>query len=91
MRIFLYEFVAGGGWHHASPNEPPCGTLLAEARAMIQALATDLAALPENELVLLHDARLAPFDGIEERPQRFVVLPADASKVKAIIEESAAA
>jgi threonine synthase len=36
-------------------------------------------------------ARPAAFDGIEERPQRFVVLPADASKVKAIIEESAAA
>jgi threonine synthase len=36
-------------------------------------------------------ARPAAFDGIEQRPQRFVVLPADASKVKAIIEESAAA
>jgi threonine synthase len=36
-------------------------------------------------------ARPAAFDGIEDRPQRFVVLPADASKVKAIIEESAAA
>ena len=36
-------------------------------------------------------ARPAAFDGIEQRPQRFVLLPADASKVKAIIEESAAA
>jgi threonine synthase len=36
-------------------------------------------------------ARPAAFDGIEQRPQRFVVLPADASRVKAIIEESAAA
>jgi threonine synthase len=35
-------------------------------------------------------ARPAAFDGIEQRPQRFVLLPADASKVKAIIEESAA-
>jgi threonine synthase len=36
-------------------------------------------------------ARPEAFDGIEERPQRLVLLPADASKVKAIIEESAAA
>jgi threonine synthase len=36
-------------------------------------------------------ARPPAFDGMEQRPQRFVVLPADASKVKAIIEESAAA
>jgi threonine synthase len=36
-------------------------------------------------------ARPAGFEGIEQRPQRFVVLPADASRVKAIIEESAAA
>ena len=35
--------------------------------------------------------RPAAFDGIEQRPQRFVVLPAEASKVKAIIEESATA
>ena len=36
-------------------------------------------------------ARPAGFDGIEERTQRYTVLPVDASKVKAIIEESAAA
>ena len=36
-------------------------------------------------------ARPAAFDGIEQRPQRFVVLPADASKIKSIIEESATA
>jgi len=36
-------------------------------------------------------ARPPGFEGIEQRPQRFVVLPADAAKVKAIIEASAAA
>ena len=36
-------------------------------------------------------ARPASFDGIEARPQRCVVLPPDAAKVKAIIEEHAAA
>ena len=36
-------------------------------------------------------ARPESFDGIERLPQRFVVLPVDASTVKAIIEESAAA
>jgi threonine synthase len=36
-------------------------------------------------------ARPPAFDGIEQRPQRFVVVPPDASRVKAIIEESAAA
>jgi threonine synthase len=36
-------------------------------------------------------ARPATFEGIEQRPQRFAVLPADAGKIKAVIEESAAA
>ena len=36
-------------------------------------------------------ARPPGFEGIEQRPQRFAVLPADAAKVKAIIEASAAA
>ena len=35
--------------------------------------------------------RPAAFEGLESRPQRFTVLPADASKVKAYIEEHAAA
>lgn len=60
MRIFVYEYVTGGGWHHVSPDATPNAHLLAEARAMLQALATDLAALPECQVVALHDARLSP-------------------------------
>jgi len=35
--------------------------------------------------------RPAAYDGLESRPQRFTVLPADARRVKAFIEEYAAA
>jgi threonine synthase len=36
-------------------------------------------------------ARPAAYDGLEARPQRFTVLPADAGRIKAYIEEHAAA
>ena len=98
MRVFLYEFVTGGGLHHASPNEPPCGSLLAEASAMVQALATDLAALPEVELVLLHDARLPPFAlparvevrevaGVDEEPGVFSAAVRESDAVLLIAPE----
>jgi threonine synthase len=36
-------------------------------------------------------ARPSAYDGLESRPQRFTVLPPDTSRVKAFIEEHAAA
>src|SRR4051794_38458055 len=56
MRIFLYEFITGGGcW---SKRVPPEGSLLAEGRAMVQAVALDFAAIDGVEIVTTRDARL---------------------------------
>jgi predicted ATP-grasp superfamily ATP-dependent carboligase len=43
VRILLHEFVTGGGWHEHTAGPPP-ESLLAEGRAMLQALAADFAA-----------------------------------------------
>ena len=58
MRIFLYEFLTGGGcW--SLGDDPPSGSLLAEGIAMRDALAADLAAAPDIDAIhLLHDQRL---------------------------------
>ncbi len=56
MKIFLYEFVTGGGgW---SGCVPLVESLLAEARAMIRAMAADFAALDGADIVTTRDARL---------------------------------
>ena len=59
MRIFIYEFVTGGGWSAQRANAPPNG-LVQEGGAMRNALATDLAAGPTAEVLILHDRRLGP-------------------------------
>jgi predicted ATP-grasp superfamily ATP-dependent carboligase len=43
MRIFLYEFITGGGWFDLG-TEPPGGALLQEGRLMAAAIAEDLLA-----------------------------------------------
>ncbi len=58
MRVFVYEYVTGGGFL-SSPDEPIATSLLAEGHAMLAALATDFAALPDVEVVTLVDHRLA--------------------------------
>lgn len=61
MRIFLYEFLTGGALWNESNGALPGGSLLTEGRAMAQAIATDLAAIPEVHVVSTRDARLPPF------------------------------
>jgi predicted ATP-grasp superfamily ATP-dependent carboligase len=58
LRVFVYEFLSGGGcW--SLGEEPPSGSLLAEGQAMRDALASDFAALPDVAGIhLLHDVRL---------------------------------
>ncbi len=57
-RVFIYEFLTGGGtW--TQPDSPlPCGSLLEEGQAMVSALVADFAALPETAVVVLRDSRL---------------------------------
>ncbi len=70
MRIFLYEFVTGGGMFSMAPGEVPSGSLLHEGAAMFASLAEDFARVPDTEVVALYDARLATtdFSGVERHP-----------------------
>jgi predicted ATP-grasp superfamily ATP-dependent carboligase len=56
-RIFVFEFITGGGL--AGLSRLPPG-LLREGRLMRDALLRDAAALPDIDILLLHDARLPP-------------------------------
>ncbi len=56
MRIFLYEFVTGGGWYSESEASPP-ESLVIEGRAMLQSLAADLAAIEGVRVDVLADRR----------------------------------
>src|SRR5262245_9109517 len=58
MRILLFEFVSGGGWWCAGTLNKPPAPLLREGKTMLRALATDFAALPNCEVVLLQDRRV---------------------------------
>ncbi|MDP3454910.1 ATP-grasp domain-containing protein [Methyloversatilis sp.] len=58
-RIFVFEFITGGGLA-GQPGLPP--SLLREGRLMRDALLRDAAALPDIDIILLHDARLPPPD-----------------------------
>lgn len=57
MRVFLYEFVTGGGWFHVSSDEPS-GSLLREGQAMWQALHDDLGRIEGVTLSSMRDCRL---------------------------------
>lgn len=58
-RIFVFEFITGGGLA-GQPRLPP--SLLREGRLMRDALLRNAAALPDVDIILLHDARLPPPD-----------------------------
>lgn len=57
MKIFLYEFVTGGGWY--SYGDEPCPeSLVREGRAMVESLGADLAKVEDVSLVVLQDRNL---------------------------------
>jgi predicted ATP-grasp superfamily ATP-dependent carboligase len=56
MKLFLYEFITGGGL--LAESQPPSDSLLAEGRAMISALAEDFSQIDQVEVMLMADARL---------------------------------
>lgn len=60
MRIFVSEYVCGGGW----PEPVIAGSLAIEGRAMLTALLVDLATIPGVSVSSTWDARLgSPFAG----------------------------
>src|SRR3954468_2126379 len=57
MRIFVYEFICGGGlW---ALDETPGGSLLEEGRGMLRALVSDLAEVPGVEVAVTRDGRVS--------------------------------
>lgn len=56
MRVFMCEFVTGGGLR----GEPIASSLAREGRMMRDALARDLSDIPDVSLVTTHDDRLPP-------------------------------
>ena len=71
MRIFLYEFVTGGGWYtHA--DKPAPESLLAEGRAMLTALVADFAALEDVAVEIFRDNRypLPEVPGVNSPPDQ---------------------
>ena len=56
MRVFLYEFVTGGGL--LASGEVPTGSLLREGAAMVNALATDFCRLPRVGVDVMRDVRI---------------------------------
>ncbi len=58
MRIFVYEFVTGGGWYSETTASPP-ESLVAEGRAMLETLAADFAAIDSVQVDVLADRRFA--------------------------------
>lgn len=55
MRIFVYEFVSGGGWWSVDQENPPTGSLLNEGSAMLRALLRDFE--PLGSVCTLRDYR----------------------------------
>lgn len=55
MKVFLYEFVTGGGLYDEHGRAAVPDTLIAEGTAMITALAADFAAIPDVETCVLRD------------------------------------
>ena len=60
MRVFLYEFITGGGLWTTAEQTRPHGSLLIEGRAMVTALANDFLRLPNFRVDLLADVRILP-------------------------------
>src|ERR1700737_3960130 len=58
MRVFVYEFISGGGLLDTEQSQPLQSDLLAEGLAMASALVSDFAALPDVQVVSLRDHRL---------------------------------
>ena len=65
MKIFLYEFVTGGGFLQLEGKPVPEGSLLQEGEAMWRAVYQDFARLEGVEVFSLRDARLPALSPIE--------------------------
>jgi len=61
LRVFVYEFVTGGGWWSQGNTEPPPPSLAREGAAMLHAVLADFTQLSNATVVTMRDARLPVF------------------------------
>jgi len=59
MRVFLYEFVSGGGFFHPALDTKPDGSLLSEGLAMWNAAYDDFSRIDDVEVTTTRDCRLS--------------------------------
>ena len=69
-RIFVSEYVCGGGW----PEKAPSQSLAVQGRAMLLAVISDLLQIPGCSVVTTWDRRLGPFPQSPRGPQPEVCL-----------------
>jgi tyramine---L-glutamate ligase len=96
MRVFVYEFVTGGGFLGAGWGAPP-KSLLREGAAMVSALAADFAALEGTQVVVLRDSRQSGpeipgvrvygVDSADEERSRFAKFAAECDSTVVIAPE----
>ena len=73
MRVFIFEFVTGGGCFRTPGTPLPSGSLLREGAAMLAAVAEDFARRSDtSEVTVLRDARLPPL-GVDRGWQTVLV------------------
>jgi tyramine---L-glutamate ligase len=58
MRVFIYEYITGGGLWPAAQMPSDCRSLLSQGAAMVRAITEDYALLPGIETVSTRDSRL---------------------------------
>lgn len=97
MKVFLYEYITGGGLLGSGESAPPSGSLLREGAAMLSAIARDLYQIPDVEVSTLRDARLATHapsgvaEGVvrnaDEQAEQFEYLAAEAEWTVVIAPE----
>ncbi|MCH2123371.1 MAG: ATP-grasp domain-containing protein [Pirellulaceae bacterium] len=61
MRVFLYEFVTGGGFFATGVTPQTDDHFLQEGRAMVQAISNDFSKIPAVQLSRLQDNRIPAF------------------------------
>jgi tyramine---L-glutamate ligase len=73
MRLFVFEYLTGGGLLASSGRTDEFQSLLAEGRAICDAVAGDFASIDSFEVTCLRDARLVggkgDRNGLPERPE----------------------
>jgi tyramine---L-glutamate ligase len=88
MRVFIFEYVTGGGMWEAPRESPTDSSLLVEAWAMLQAVVTDFSLLAGVKVWTTRDVRLPTRHAL---PCQKTLISSSAAELQALAQLSAAA